>query len=155
MTEEKKLNTLKISLRVWAVLSLFIFVPLLLGFIVQTPLLSEKGGALNWAIWNDVTCCNNLGVSRAAYVLSMLFVIYITWAIYLLLAANKPRQYLSLLDFTMWANTVHGLLMVVQALTDLHRYWSKFLTDIPWILGIALLIFFFRPSGSEAQPSRN
>ena len=39
------------------------------------------------------------------------------------------------------ANMGHGLVMAVQALTDVSRYWSKFLIDVPWILGIALVIF--------------
>lgn len=151
MKEEAKLRVLKISLRVWAIVSLFIFVPLLLGFIVQAPLLAENGGTLNWAIWNDVTSSNHLGSSHAAHVPPMLFTIYIIWAIYLLLAASKPQQYSSFLDFTMWANVGHGLLMAVQALTDLGRYWSKFLTDVPWILGIAFIIFFFRPSDQRVR----
>ena len=145
MNEATKLRALKISLRVWGIVSLSIFVPLLLGFIVQSPLLAENGGMLNWAIWNDVTSSNHLGSSHAAHVPPMLFTIYIVWAIYVLIAANDPQQYWSFLDFTMWANIGHGLLMAVQALTDLSRYWSKFLTDVPWILGIALVIFLFRP----------
>lgn len=145
MNEATKLRALKISLRVWGIVSLSIFVPLLLGFIVQSPLLAENGGMLNWAIWNDVTSSNQLGPSHAAHVPPMLFTIYIVWAIYVLIAANDPQRYSSFLDFTMWANIGHGLLMAVQALTDLSRYWSKFLTDVPWIFGIALVIFLFRP----------
>ena len=148
MNEETKLRALKVWLRVWGIVSLCIFVPLLLGFIVQSPLLAENGGLLNWAIWNDVSSSNHLGSSHAAHVPPMLFTIYIVWAIYVLMAASDPRQYRSFLDFTMWANTGHGLLMAVQALTDLSRYWSKFLTDVPWILGIALVIVLFRPDKS-------
>jgi hypothetical protein len=44
-----------------------------------------------------------------------------------------PAAYLLFLDFTMWANLAHGLLMVPQALGS-REYHSKFLTDIPWIL---------------------
>jgi hypothetical protein len=46
----------------------------------------------------------------------MLFVIYLTWAVFFFIAARKPQAYVSFLNFTMWANLVHGLLMVIQAL---------------------------------------
>ncbi|MFL6087713.1 MAG: hypothetical protein ACJ74F_31885, partial [Mycobacterium sp.] len=45
---------LSVFLRVYGVLTLIIFGLLLVGFISQTPLLAEHGGALNWTIWNDV-----------------------------------------------------------------------------------------------------
>ena len=45
---------------------------------------------------------------------------------------------MSFVNFTMWANLAHGLLMVVQAAMDMDRYWSKFLTDIPAVLILAL-----------------
>jgi hypothetical protein len=154
MNEEAKSRVLRIALRVWGIASLFIFVPLLLGLIVQSPLLAENGGMLNWAIWNDVTSSNHLGSSHAAHVPPMLFTIYIVWAIYVLIAANNPQQYWSFLDFTMWANIGHGLLMALQALTNLPRYWSKFLTDVPWILGIAVVIFLFRPWDKSTVTNR-
>ncbi|MEV1175566.1 DUF6632 domain-containing protein [Nonomuraea sp. NPDC049784] len=71
---------------------------------------------------------------------------HIVWGVFLLVAARNPLAHRSFLSFTMWANLAHALLMVAQAATDLDRYWSKFLTDIPFILILALGIFFLRPS---------
>ena len=62
---------------------------------------------------------------------------------FLLRSARNPRGYLSFLNFTMWANLAHGVLMVVQAATELDRYWSKFLTDIPFVLILAAGIYLW------------
>lgn len=142
--ETRKLGALTMFLRVYGVLSLVIFVPLLMGFIVQTPLLAESGGPLNWAIWNDVRSGHD-----HAHVPPMLFLIYIVWGMFLLLAARKPLAYASFLSFTMWANLAHGLLMAAQAAMDLDRYWSKFLTDVPFILILALGIYLWRPTSTH------
>lgn len=141
-----KPRALAVFLRVYGVLSLAIFVPLFIGFLVRTPLLAEAGGPLNWTIWNDVSSGH-----EHAHVPPMLFAIYIVWAVFLLIAARNPLAHTSFLAFTMWANLAHGLLMVAQAATALDRYWSKFLTDIPFILILALGIFFLRPSPRAAE----
>jgi hypothetical protein len=139
--ETKKLARLAIFLRVYGVLSLVIFGPLFLGFAFQTALLAE-GGPLNWTIWDDVT----------GHVGPMLFVVYLTWAVFFFLAARNPLAYVSFLSFTMWANLFHGLLMGVQAAMMMDRYWSKWLTDIPFVLILALGIYLWRPSPMERQP---
>jgi hypothetical protein len=136
----------RVFLRVYGVLTLAIFVPLFVGFISQSPLLAEHGGALNWTIWNDVRCG-----SEHLHVPPMLLVIYIVWGIFLLRAAGDPHGYASFLSFTMWANLVHGLLMAVQAATELDHYWSKFLTDIPFVLVLALGIFVWRRKAQRVQ----
>jgi hypothetical protein len=135
-----------VFLRIYGVLSLAIFVPLFVGFLVQTSLLTEDGGALNWVIWNDVR-----SGSDHAHVPPMLFAIYIVWGVFLLRAAGRPQAYASFLDFTMWANLAHGLLMAVQALTEPDRYWSKFFTDIPFVLILAIGIYLWRSSANATN----
>jgi hypothetical protein len=129
----------RVFLRIYGVLTLAIFVLLFAGFLAQSPLLAEHGGALNWTIWNDVRCG-----SEHLHVPPMLMVIYIVWGVFLLRAAANPHGYASFLNFTMWANLAHGLLMTVQAATEIHHYWSKFLTDIPFVLILALGIYLWR-----------
>jgi hypothetical protein len=114
------LAAFRIFLRVYGVLTLAIFVSLLVGFLAQSPLLAEHGGVLNWTIWNDVRCG-----SAHLHVPPMLMVIYIAWGVFLLRAASDPRSYASFLSFTMWANLAHGLLMAVQAATEISHYWSS------------------------------
>jgi Family of unknown function (DUF6632) len=147
--ETRKLAALAVFLRIYGVVSLVLFSLLFVGFTVQTPLLADRfddrgQGALNWLIWNGVRCGGEM-----CHVPPMLFVIYLTWGAFFLRAARRPLAYKSFLDFTMWANLVHALLMAVQALMDMGHYWSKWFTDIPFTLFIAVGIYLWRPSGSD------
>jgi hypothetical protein len=143
------LRAFRLFLRVYGVLTLAIFALLFAGFLAQSPLLAEHGGALNWTIWNDVRCG-----SEHLHVPPMLMVIYIVWGVFLLRAASDPRGYASFLSFTMWANLAHGTLMAVQAATEISHYWSKFLTDIPFVLILALGIYLWRRSNNSHQSSQ-
>jgi hypothetical protein len=143
------LAAFRIFLRVYGVLTLVIFVSLLVGFLAQSPLLAEHGGVLNWTIWNDVRCGNS-----HLHVPPMLMVIYIVWGVFLLRAASDPRGFGSFLSFTMWANFAHGLLMVAQAGSEMSHYWSKYLTDIPFVWILALGIFLWRRADKTQQSSR-
>jgi uncharacterized protein DUF6632 len=119
--EQRKLRALQIFLRVYGGVSLALFSALMLGFMVQfRPL--DQGQPLHWVIWDRVN--DHVG--------PMLFAIYIVWSVFLIRAASDPIKYRTFLDFTMWANLAHGALMIPQALGD-PQYYSKFLTDIPWI----------------------
>ena len=142
MNEEQKMKWLKTFLRVYGVLTILIFGSLSVGFLIQTPLMNlNPEGPLHWLIWDDVT--GHLG--------PMLFVIYLVWGVFFFLAANNPLKYRSFLDFTLWANLAHGLLMVPMALSGSHLYHSKFLTDIPFILILAIGIYLLRPRGPQGQ----
>jgi hypothetical protein len=79
----------------------------------------------------------------------MLFTIYLVWGVFFFLAARKPLAYVSFLNFTMWANLFHGLLMAVQAAMDMGHDWSKWLTDTPFVLILALGIYLWRPTSSQ------
>ena len=137
--DEKKLHALRIFLRVYAALSLALFSTLLLGFIVQYQPLDE-GQPLHWVIWDRVN----------GHVGPMLFVIYMVWSVFLIRAASDPFKYRSFLGFTIWANLAHGALMIPQALGD-PQYYSKFVTDIPWILGLSVAILILRPSAAASS----
>jgi uncharacterized protein DUF6632 len=140
----------KVFLRVYGVLTLIIFGLLIVGFLAQSPLLAEHGGALNWTIWNDVRCGN-----EHMHVPPMLMVIYIVWGVFLLLAAAHPYGYASFLRFTAWANLAHGGLMIVQAATELDKYWSKFLTDIPFVMILAVGILVWARGDKTQAPGRD
>jgi hypothetical protein len=141
--QTKRLIRFPVFLRVYGILSLIIFGSLLVGFAVQSPLLAE-GGSLNWLIWNGIRCGD-----QPCHVPPMLFIIYLVWAVFFFLAARKPLAYASFLSFTMWANLFHGLLMAGQAAMMMDRYWSKWFTDIPFVLILALGIYLWRPNAPE------
>jgi hypothetical protein len=43
--------------------------------------------------------------------------------------------------------------MAAQVFTDVDRYWSKFLTDIPFVLILSLGIFLWRPRTTADEPA--
>src|SRR6266536_5895845 len=145
--QTRKLAVLSVFLRIYGVLLIVTFGLILLGFAFQFSALAE-GHSLNWIIWNGIRSGD-----QRAHVPPMLFTVYIVWGVLLLLAARKPLASMSFLNFTIWANLFHGLLMVVQATMDLDRYWSKFLTDIPFTLFLALGIYLLRPTSSSEDRS--
>jgi hypothetical protein len=140
------LAAFRVFLRVYGVLTLAIFVLLFVGFLAQSPLLAEHGGPLNWTIWNDVRCG-----SEHLHVPPMLMVIYIVWGVFLLRAAGDPRGYASFVCLKIWANLAHGVLMAAQAGTEIAHYWSKFLTDVPFVLILALGIYLWRRADRPQQ----
>jgi hypothetical protein len=145
MTEARKLQLLKWVLRVWGGISIPLFGLLFTGFMIRFEPLAE-GQPLNWLIWNGISSNGQM-----SHVPPMLFVVYIVWGLFALLASREPRMYLSFLSFTAWANLAHGALMAGQAVMMMERYWSKWVTDIPWTLGFALLIFWLRPGSVDGR----
>jgi len=50
--------------------------------------------------------------------LQMIWGIYATLGVFLLIAARDPARHLSLIWFTVWSSVVHGAVMAVHSLTD-------------------------------------
>jgi hypothetical protein len=48
----------------------------------------------------------------------MIWSIYVTLGIFLLLAARNPLQHLSLIWFTVWSSVAHAGVMAVHSITD-------------------------------------
>jgi hypothetical protein len=144
-TDTRAAERLARFLRIYGVLTLVIFGSLSVGFAVHTHVLA-KGGALNWTIWDD---------SVTGHVAPMLFAVYLTSGVFCLRAARHPEAYASFLRFMMWTNLAHGALMAVQAATMMDRYWSKWLTDIPfiWALAVAVLVWGPNPDRSSLHAS--
>lgn len=134
MNEISKTRKLQVFLRIYGTLSLLIFGILAVAFLFRIPEFNP-GGKFHWLIWDDVN----------SHVAPMLIVIYLTWGVFFFVASKDPARYVSFLDFTMWANLVHGLVMIPMAF-DGAVYHSKFLTDIPFILFLSLGLYWLRPS---------
>ncbi len=134
----KKTKNLQLSLRIYGTLTLLIFGTLSIAFIFKIPDFNP-GGKLNWLIWDDVF----------GHVAPMLIIIYLVWGVYYFVAAQNPAKYLLFLNFSMWANLFHGLLMIPMAFNE-SMYHSKFLTDIPFILAVSIAIYVWRPVESKA-----
>jgi hypothetical protein len=61
-------------------------------------------------------------------------------------AARNPLRYLSFIDFTIWANAVHGLIMFAQAIVMPHFHYKMF-TDVAYCLVLAGGLLVLRPRG--------
>jgi hypothetical protein len=134
MMNESKFKNLKFFLRLWGVLTLLVMSINSTAFVFKI-LQFNPGGPLHWLIWDDVY----------GHVGPMIFVIYMVWAVYMFKAANDPIKYQAFLDFTIWANIAHGAIMIPMALNN-SMYYTKFLTDIPFILGLSLGVYLFSPN---------
>jgi len=133
MTQEPNLKSLKSFLRIFGAATILVMSINLSAFIFQINAF-RPGNSMHWLLWDDIT----------GHVGPMIFIIYIVWGIYFFKAANDPLQYRSFLEFSMWANLAHGLIMVPMAIQN-PEYHLRFLTDIPFILLTAVGIYLWRP----------
>jgi hypothetical protein len=137
MNEEKKIKNLKLFLRIFGAATVLVMSINMSAFIFQMQAF-RPGNSMHWLLWDDIT--DHVG--------PMLFIIYIVWGIYFFKVAKDPLKHESFLDFTMWANLAHGLVMVPMAINEAY-YHLRLLTDIPFILLTALGIYLWRPDKSE------
>jgi hypothetical protein len=139
MTQDKKIRNLQVFLSVYGIMTIAIFGLLCMAFLFKIPAFNP-GGSLHWMIWDDLY----------GHVAPMLVVIYMVWGVYYLVAAKDPVKHLSFLNFSMWANLFHGLLMIPMALNQ-SMYHTKFLTDIPFILALSIAIYVWKPTALTVQ----
>jgi len=59
--------------------------------------------------------------------------------------AEAIAEQIAYIQLTMWANLSHSLLMEMQVFMSIDCYWSKWFTDIPFVLILAFGIFFGYP----------
>ncbi len=135
--EDTKIKKLKIFLKIYGVISLLLFGFLFIMTAIDSPLMLE-GGVLRDMRWEI-----------AKHVDLMIEAIYIVWGVFMLLASRKPLAYLSFLQFTLWANLVHGLVMVPQAFAM--HYTHKFYTDIAYCLILVVGLWLLKPKGEEQR----
>lgn len=74
----------------------------------------------------------------------MIVVIYFVLGIFLIIAAKKPLQNLSLIWFTVWSSLAHGILMLIQSLNNPNEH-GHLIGDVPALLLIALILAVLTP----------
>src|SRR5436190_23635756 len=136
MEQLSKLKKLKLFLNIYGVVSILLFGGLFLLTSIDAPIMQE-GGALRFLRWDVLS----------KHVELMIEIVYLVWGIFMLIAARKPLAYLSFLNFTLWANLAHGLLMIPQAMMVGMMY--KMYTDIAYCLVLALGLWIWTPRGEE------
>lgn len=143
MNQELKLKRLKLFLRVWGAATILVMSINMSAFVFQIQAF-RPGNSMHWLLWDDIT----------GHVGPMIFIIYIVWGFYFFKVAKDPLKHQSFLDFTLWANLFHGLVMVPMALMDA-TYHLRFLTDIPFILLIAIFLYWLRPTEEEYKTAKS
>ncbi len=135
MNDQPSVKGLSLFLNVYGVISVILFGGLLL-LTVSDAAIVQEGGALRFMRWEPL----------AKHIELMLEGVYFVWAIFFFAAARNPWRYLSFIDFTIWANAVHGLIMVVQAVVMPHFHYKMF-TDVAYCLALAVGLAVLRPRG--------
>jgi hypothetical protein len=79
----------------------------------------------------------------------MIVGIYATLGVFLILAARKPLENLSLIWFTVWSSAVHGAIMAIQALEPGQH--EHLIGDVPALLFVAVLLGALTPRGAAAR----
>jgi hypothetical protein len=124
MNEATKASLLKLALRLFGVIFLFVYP---LGIIWPA----------GW-VWHG---------GMGGYYLQMIAGIYAVLGIFLILAANNPAANRSLIAFTAWSSLVHALIMAVQAFGDKHET-GHLLGDVPALVLVAVVLFVLSPRTS-------
>ncbi len=129
----RTLAPLKAFLNVYGILSIVLFGGLFSLTLFDAPIMQD-GGALRFMRWEPL----------AKHIELMLEGVYLVWGVFLLRAARDPAQYLSFIDFTIWANLVHGLIMVPQSLV-IPGFHYKLVTDVAYCLVLSGGLLVLRP----------
>jgi hypothetical protein len=136
MKHKPQLKALKIFLTIYGIVSIMLFGMLFLLTSIDAPIIQE-GGALRFLRWDILS----------KHVELMIEIIYLVWGIFMLIAARKPLANLSFINFTLWANLAHGILMIPQAMMVGMMY--KMYTDIAYCLFLAIGLWIWTPSGED------
>lgn len=80
---------------------------------------------------------------------SMLAAIHIVWGVMLWRASGDPRRHLLFIDFTIWANVAHGLVMLVA--TPLNKGLVMTIVEGLPLLVISAVLLLLRPRRVRAD----
>jgi hypothetical protein len=103
MNETARMTLLRIYLRVLSVGFLAAFIPWITLILLNAPIIAPGGRLaplLRFQPYN-------------ANYESMMAAIYIVWAVMLWRASGSPARHILFIDFTIWANAAHGLVMFI------------------------------------------
>ncbi|HET9361790.1 MAG TPA: DUF6632 domain-containing protein [Vicinamibacterales bacterium] len=82
---------------------------------------------------------------------SMMTAIYIVWAVMLWRASDDPAQHYLFIDFTIWANAAHGLVMLIA--TPLQKGLVMTLIEGVPLFAIAAVLAWLRPKRPAVRPA--
>ena len=133
MNERTRLRWLGIYLRVLAVGFMAAFVPWITLILLDAPILapgSALAPLLRFQPYNASTE-------------AMMAAVHIVWSVMLWRAAANPGQHTLFIDFTIWANMAHGLVMVIA--TPLQKSMGMTVIEGVPLFVIAAILWWLRP----------
>ena len=74
----------------------------------------------------------------------MIFGIYVTLGVFLMIASRDPMAHKSLIWFTVWSSFVHGAIMAVQSIADI-RHIRHLWGDAPALIVIGAVLAALMP----------
>ena len=141
MNEALRMSWLRVVLKVLSVGLLAAFIPWITLILVNAPILAPGGRLaplLRFQPYN-------------ADLESMMAAIYIVWAVMLWRASDDPAQHYLFIDFTIWANAAHGLVMLIA--TPLQKGLVMTLIEGVPLFAIAAVLAWLRPKRSAVRPA--
>lgn len=138
MNDAVRMTWLRIFLKLLCFGFLAAFIPWITFILLKVPILAPGGTLaplLRFQPYN-------------AHYESMMAAIHIVWAIMLWRASDDPARHFLFIDFTVWANVAHGLVMLVA--TPLQK--GLFMTAIEGLplFVIAAVLLWLRPRHADA-----
>jgi hypothetical protein len=133
MNETLRLTWLRLFLRVLSVGMLAAFIPWITLILLHAPILAPAGRLaplLRFQPYNP------------EYE-SMMAAINIVWAVMLWRASGNPAKHPLFIDFTIWANAAHGLVMLVA--TPIRKGLMMTVIEGLPLLVIAVVLWWLRP----------
>ena len=142
MNEAQRTTWLRLCLRVLAVGYLSAFIPWIALILLNAPILapgSPLAPLLRFQPYNP-------------HYESMMAAIHIVWAVMLWRASADPTKHTLFIDFTIWANVAHGLVMLVA--TPLQKGFAMTVIEGLPLFGIAGVLLWLRPRHAGAGAIR-
>jgi hypothetical protein len=139
MNEMLRATWLRLFLRVLSIGFLIAFIPWITLILVDAAILapgSTLAPLLRFQPYN-------------AYYESMLAAIHIVWAVMLWRASGNPSQHRLFIDFTVWANAAHGLVMIIA--TPIQKGAVMMVIESLPLLMIAAVLWWLRPRSSTHE----
>ncbi len=133
MNEKVRMYWLRIFLRVLSVGFLVAFIPWITLILLNAPILAPGGTLaplLRFQPYN-------------AHYESMMAAIHIAWAVMLWRASKNPAEHPLFIDFTIWANAAHGLVMLIA--TPIQKGPVMMVIEGLPLLVIAAVLWWLRP----------
>jgi hypothetical protein len=137
MDDALRIRWLRVFLKALAIGFLAAFIPWITLILLNAPILapgSRLAPLLRFQPYN-------------AYYESMMAAIHIVWAVMLWRASENPANHLLFIDFTIWGNAAHGLVMLIA--TPLQKGPVMMVIESFPLLGIAGVLWWLRPRRSD------